>query len=105
LTNYNDLAGGGGGSKIHQHIKKKGIGNPAGKQEPTNKSLFIAITGRRTTRRQATVLRTDQEITDALEDLDSDVEEDLLSRAGSITELSRWIGEEMQLGKEIFKFR
>jgi hypothetical protein len=48
------------------------------------------------------VLRTDQEIANALEGLDSEIEEDQLSRARSITELSRWIGEEMQLGKKVF---
>jgi hypothetical protein len=45
-------------------------------------------------------LRKDQEITEALEDLDSSLEVDLLSRAGSISELSRWIGGDLQLGKE-----
>jgi hypothetical protein len=61
--------------------------------------MFI-IAGRKSTRPRTAVLRTDQEITEALEGLDSSLEEDLLSRAGSISELSRWIGGELQLGKE-----
>jgi hypothetical protein len=44
-------------------------------------------------------LRTEVEITRALEDVISE-EEDLLSRAGSLEDLSRWIGEELHTGKD-----
>jgi hypothetical protein len=50
------------------------------------------------------VLRTDQEIAAAL-DIDSDLEDELLSTAGSITDLSRWIGGELQLGKRILRIQ
>jgi hypothetical protein len=62
------------------------------------------ITGKRTTKQRATVLRTDQEIAAAL-DIDSDLEDELLSTAGSITDLSRWIGGELQLGKRILRIQ
>jgi hypothetical protein len=58
------------------------------------------VTGRRTTRQRVNVLRSEHEVAAALDAIDSDIEEDLLSRAGSIQDLSRWIGEELQLGKE-----
>jgi hypothetical protein len=60
---------------------------------------FFYVTGRRTTRQRVNVLRSEQEVAAALDAIDSDIEEDLLSRAGSIQDLSRWIGEELQLGK------
>jgi hypothetical protein len=60
---------------------------------------FSYITGRRTTRQRVNVLRSEQEVAAALDSIDSDIAEDLLSRAGSIQDLSRWIGEELQLGK------
>jgi hypothetical protein len=44
------------------------------------------------------VLRNEQEISAAL-DMSSETEE-LLSRAGSIEELSRWVGGELQIGKK-----
>jgi hypothetical protein len=57
---------------------------------------FIAE-GRAAARSRRTVLRTDQEIADALEQSETD---ELLSRAGSIDELRRQIGGELQLGKQ-----
>jgi hypothetical protein len=46
------------------------------------------------------VLQTEQDIVAALDVVDSETEE-LLSRAGSIEDLSRWIGGELQLGKKL----
>jgi hypothetical protein len=51
------------------------------------------------TKQRGRTLRNDQEIVAALDDLDSELEEELLSSAGSIRDLSRWIGTELQLGE------
>jgi hypothetical protein len=57
---------------------------------------FFFTASRGTQRRRATVLRNEQEIAGAL---DISIEtEDLLSRVGSIDELARWVGDELQLG-------
>jgi hypothetical protein len=48
-------------------------------------------------RRRRAVLRTEQDIAAALE-LSSETDE-LISRAGSIDALARWVGGELQLGK------
>jgi hypothetical protein len=56
------------------------------------------FTGRTTSRQHRNVLRNDGEIVDALNELDSELEDELLSTAGSIQDPSRWIGGELQLG-------
>jgi hypothetical protein len=63
-----------------------------------NRVLFCLET-RQTRRRRGTVLQTEQDIAAALDVVDSETEE-LLSRAGSIEDLSRWIDGELQLGKK-----
>jgi hypothetical protein len=65
--------------------------------------LIITDAGASTRKRgrraeQLRPLRTEVDITRALETAVSD-DEDLLSRAGSLEDLSRWIGEEFRTGK------
>jgi hypothetical protein len=69
--------------------------------EISNGNFCFYITGAsRKSRRRAELqqpLRSEVDIQAALDDIDAD-EEELISRAGSLADLSRWIGEEIQTG-------